>query len=398
LRLLHLIDTVDAASGGPAEGVRRSSRSLRLLGHDVEVLSLDAPGAGAGADLPVPWHALGPVTGSYRYTPSLVPWLRERGPRYDAVVVHGLWQYVGLAARTALRPAGVPYLVYTHGMLDPWFKRTYPLKHAKKWLYWPWGEYRVLRDAAAVLFTCEEERRLARESFWLYRARERVVSFGAAEPPGDTAALADAFRQRHGVAPDRRLLLFLGRLHEKKGCDLLVDAFARVARQDERLVLVMAGPDPSGWQASLQARARAAGVGERVVWTGMLAGDAKWGALGACEALVLPSHQENFGIVVAEALACARPVLVSDKVNIWREVEADKAGLVAPDDAAGTEHLLREWLGLTPEARAAMGSAARSCFERRFTALAMSRSLLEAAEEVVGRPAALRPNVGRPSA
>ena len=63
------------------------------------------------------------------------------------------------------------YFVFTHGMLDPWFKRTYPLKHLKKWLYWPWAEYRVLRDAQAVLFTCEEERILARQSFWLYKCK-----------------------------------------------------------------------------------------------------------------------------------------------------------------------------------------------------------------------------------
>ena len=86
-----------------------------------------------------------------------------------------------------------PYFVFPHGMLDPWFKRTYPLKHLKKLLYWPWAEYRVLRDAAAVLFTSEEERRLARESFWPYRCNEVVVNYGTAAPEIDLASAREDF-------------------------------------------------------------------------------------------------------------------------------------------------------------------------------------------------------------
>ncbi|MEB0151131.1 glycosyltransferase, partial [Pseudomonas sp. CCC2.2] len=80
----------------------------------------------------------------------------------------------------ALAKKKIPYFIFTHGMLDPWFKKNYPLKHLKKWLYWTWGEYRVLRDAKAVLFTCEEEKILARQSFWLYKANEVVTAFGTA--------------------------------------------------------------------------------------------------------------------------------------------------------------------------------------------------------------------------
>ena len=102
--------------------------------------------------------------------------------QFDAVIVHGLWQYSSFGVWRALAGTDTPYFVFPHGMLDPWFKRTYPAKHFKKLLYWPWAEYRVLRDAAAVLFTSEEERRLARESFALYRAREVVVNYGTAAP------------------------------------------------------------------------------------------------------------------------------------------------------------------------------------------------------------------------
>jgi len=149
-------------------------------------------------------------------------------------VVHGLWQHPGVAARRALRAAGVPYFVYPHGMLDPWFRHEYPLKHAKKCLYWWLAQHAVLRDAAAVLFTCEEERRLARESFWPYRVREAVVNYGTTLPAGVRPEQRDAFLAAFPALRGQRLLLFLGRIHEKKGCDLLIDAFAEAAAANRR--------------------------------------------------------------------------------------------------------------------------------------------------------------------
>ncbi len=128
-----------------------------------------------------------------------------------------MWQYPGLAARRAARALGLPYFVYTHGMLDPWFKRAFPLKHLKKLLYWPWGEYRVLRDAAAVCFTCEEEMILARQSFALYKAREAVVSYGTSAPAGDPDTQRAAFLGAYPALQGKRLLLFLSRHPCEKG-------------------------------------------------------------------------------------------------------------------------------------------------------------------------------------
>jgi glycosyltransferase involved in cell wall biosynthesis len=114
----------------------------------------------------------------------------------------------------------------------------------------------------------------------------------------------------------------------------------------------------------------------------MLQGKAKWGAFYSSEALMLPSHQENFGIVVAEALGCGLPVLISDKVNIWREVHAARAGLVAEDSQAGTLKNLRAWLALPPEDRAAMGQRARALFADRFSVDRMATTLIDVVRAV----------------
>lgn len=366
MKILHVISSVDPRGGGPIEGINQIARVQITRGHTVEIVSIDDPADPMLATASLPVHALGPPLTYYRYSPRLVPWLRANAHRYDAVIVNGLWQYGSYATWRALHGTGTPYFVFTHGMLDPWFKHEYPLKHLKKWLFWPWADYRVLRDAAAVFFTCEEERLLARRSFWLYRCNEAVVGFGTAAPAGDSTAQRAAFLSHFPGLENKRLLLFLSRIHEKKGCDLLIDAFADVCKRDARLHLVMAGPDQTGWKAALSARAKQLGIADRITWTGMLSGEMKWGAYHSAEAFVLPSHQENFGIVVAEALACGLPVLISNKVNIWREIRNSHAGIVADDTLVGTKSLLEGWLDLSEADRLHMREAAKQCFSAHF--------------------------------
>lgn len=386
MRLLHVISSADPSNGGPIEGVRQRGLRLLEMGHQVEVACLDDPRAPHLESFRLPVHALGPPRGGYHFSTSLQPWLRAHAGGYDAVIVNGIWQYHSFAVWQVMRELRQPYVVFTHGMLDPWFKQNYPLKHLKKCLYWPWAEYRVLRDAAAVLFTSEDERLLARRSFWPYRAQEVVVSYGTRLPPQDAPPLREAFLSAHPELRGKRVLLFLGRLHTKKGCDLLVEAFAHVAAEEPRLHLLMAGPDQTGWVAQLKARTRALGVADRISWPGMLQGDAKWGAFHSSEAFVLPSHQENFGISVAEALGCGLPVLISDKVNIWREVQAAGAGLVAEDSLAGTLKNLRAWLAMSLEDRAAMGRRTHDLFADRFSVDRMATALIDVVRAVQASP------------
>lgn len=381
LRLLHVFRSVNPKGGGPIEGVRQRSLQLAQMGHTVEIVSLDDPHEEFLKRFPITVHALGPSRGGYGYNPKLVPWLEDNAAKYHAVIVNGIWEYNGFAAWRVLHKGKVPYFVFTHGMLDPWFKRTYPIKHLKKWLYWPWATYRLLRDAKAVLFTSEEERVQARKSFWLYRAHEQVIAYGTSAPPNNVAELRNAFHAAYPELQNRRAILFLSRIHEKKGCDLLIRAFAKVADVDPKLHLVIAGPDQTGWVAELKSMANELGIADRICWPGMLRDEMKWGAFYSAEAFALPSHQENFGIAVAEALGCGLPVLISDKVNIWHEVSESAAGLVAPDTIDGTERMLADWVELSTSARTAMGQRARALYAKKFTVKAMADGLVEVIQQ-----------------
>jgi glycosyltransferase involved in cell wall biosynthesis len=376
MKLLRLIRSLNPAGGGPMEGVRQITPHLTRLAVSTTVASLDAPDAPWLQEQSFQAIGLGPVANAYGYRAGLPERIRTLADHHDLVIIEGIWQYHAYATWRALRGSGIPYFVYPHGMLDPWFKRTYPLKHLKKWTYWPWADYRVLRDAEAVLFTTEQERLLARESFWLYQANEVVVGYGTSAPPADAERQRQAFLQRFPQLQSKRILLFLSRIHPKKGVDLLIEAFATVAANDSRLQLVIAGPDQVGWQAALQQRAADLGIGNRITWTGMLSGDLKWGAFRCADLFCLPSHQENFGIVVAEALACGLPVAIAEPVNTSSEVAAAGAGMVHADTVKGTSEALHQWLALADGEKQQMRLRGEQLFRERFDFASVARALV----------------------
>ena len=375
MRLLHIIGTMSPEAGGPTESVR-SLITYGFPGYIGEVVTMDDPQAPFLKNYHFPVHALGPIQTVYGYNPRLVPWLKANGHRFDGVIVNGLWQYCGFAARQVFG-GKKPYVVFTHGMLDPYFKTQFPMKHMKKWVYWLLSEYWVLKGARRVLFTTAAEERLAQQSFWLHDWKGLVVPYGASGPDGEAEAQRRAFYQSCPEAEGRRFLLYLGRVHRKKGGDMLVEAFAKIAERDPELDLVMAGPDQQQWRSVLQEAAAKAGIRGRVHWPGMLKGDVKWGAFYASEAFILPSHQENFGIAVAEALACGRPVLLSDKVNIASEIASDGAGLVEADTPQGTSRLLERWMEMSREQRVEMSHLAKECFDRRYDMRKNARIIIQ---------------------
>jgi glycosyltransferase involved in cell wall biosynthesis len=370
--------------GGPPESVRQLALNYKAIGDEVEVVTLDDPKSDFLSNLDFPVHALGPPPVAYGISRRLVRWLGEHVSRFDLVIINGVWLFHSVAAWRAAVNAGVPYFVFTHGALDVFFKKRYPVKHIKKLVYWPL-QHTILQQAAAVLFTSESERDFAVASFWPHRWNSVVIPYGTNKPSGNVQEQCKAFYQKVPAVEGERFLLFLSRIHEKKGCDLLIDAFSRIATSHPDIHLVVAGPDQVGLQPRLEAQARSLGIAHRVHWPGMLEGDAKFGAFRAAEAFVLPSHQENFGIAVAEALACGTPVLISDQINIWRDIAEDGVGFVEADTAEGTLRLLERWLGAEPAERADIAARATGTFERRYSLRRSAEAIHGLAEAVANK-------------
>jgi len=354
---------MDPNSGGTTEAVHRLCEALNHLEVESQVASLDPPSLEVNGALEI--HRLGPgKLGKFAYSRKAAEWLSDSVEQFDAVIIHGIWQFHDLAAANACRKARIPYFVFTHGMLDPWFNRTYPLKKLKKQCYWPFFQYPVLRDANALLFTCEEECLLARQSFSPYRVSEKIVGLGTQSLGKTREVLSNTFHSADYEWGKNPYLLFLGRIQEKKGLDLLLEAYRQLKDQRVSLPdLVIAGPTQ---QKDYEDRLKKGYPLTGVHWVGSLIGELKWQALAAAEAMVLPSHQENFGIVVAEALSIGTPCLISNKVNIWREVEANSAGLICEDTTESVKKMLVSWNGLDLSQKEKISAKATNCFKANF--------------------------------
>jgi glycosyltransferase involved in cell wall biosynthesis len=356
--ILHLIDSLDPVAGGPVEFVRSVSREHAAMGHRCGAALLSRYDGPPPEGLEILATGAKPGAGGYGFRTGMVAWLRREAPRHDAIFVHGLWQYHGAAACLALSTLDTPYYLFPHGMLDPWSvanRQTY----WKKRLYWELAEKHVAHKARAVLFTSGQEEAEAPKSFGAGWRAQQIVELGVAEPPPDAGAQQEAFLRQFPQLEGRRILLFLGRIHRKKGCELLAQAFA--ALNPDGWELVMAGPcDDAAYRAELER------TGARIHFTGMLQGAVKWGAFRCAEVFALPSHQENFGLAVAEALSCGVPALISTAVDIHETVTNGGAGFAESDDLPGTRRLLERWLGLSAGEREQMKNAAEACFRDHF--------------------------------
>jgi glycosyltransferase involved in cell wall biosynthesis len=394
MNLLHVINSMNPRSGGPCQAILNLAQRIMQAGITTEVVCLDEPNSDYLTQESLSIHALGKGRSSWGYHPQLRPWLDGNLSRFDAVILNGLWLYTGYALLQASRQKGAPpYFVFPHGMLDPWFQSADGrcLKAVRNWFYWKLIEQHVIRGAHAVLFTCAEEMRLARESFHPYQPKGQYdVGLGTSEPPPPSDEMKAAFLRKCPGLGGRPYFLFLGRIHPKKGVDLLLNAYANVHGSDHdgqmpsRLVIAGPGLETAYGQEMLGLATKICPK-DSIYWPGMLMGEAKWGALYCAEAFVLPSHQENFGIAVAEALSCGSPVLISNQINIWPEIKKDNAGLVDSDTLGGMEQLFRKWQDLSFEERTAMRRRAKASFENRFGINSTARNLVDIIQDLTAR-------------
>jgi glycosyltransferase involved in cell wall biosynthesis len=363
--------------GGPSQGIRNSIPQLEAIGVHNEVLSLDDPASPFLEKEVFRINAIGTGRGPWRYHAGFEPWLEKNIERFDVIIIHGLWLYTSHATTKVVRNlkkkdrrGKIPRVyVMPHGMLDPYFQKAEgrKIKAARNWLYWKLIERRVINEADGLIFTCEEELRLARTTFGGYRPKNEVnVGYGTTNPPVYNHKMKASFAEKLSRPGDSPYLLFLSRIHSKKGVDILIEAYREIKKQQINVPkLVIAGP---GLDTDYGKRIHAlAEHDDDIVFTGMLTGDAKFGALYGCEAFILPSHQENFGIAIAEALACHKPAMISNKVNIWREIKEAGAGLVEDDTKEGVIQLLKSWLALSSAQKIKMTENAGNVFRQQFS-------------------------------
>lgn len=378
-------------TGGPCQGIRNIIPELSKNGIQSEVVCLDKPGSDFLKEDPFPVYALGSSRTPWKYHPKLYSWLLNHLPQYDILLVRGLWLYHSYAVAKAIRELknkgikNIPRVyIVPHGMLDPWFQKSNKrrLKAIRNNFYWHLIEKHVVREAEGMLFTCESELQLAKNTFrGYYPQTELNIGYGIQYPPAYTLSMKQEFLLKAKSILDEPYLIFLGRLDQKKGVDILIKSYRQLLDKKNKLPnLVIAGPgiETVYGKQLLEIVDADPCLKKHVIFAGMLSGDAKWGALYGCEAFILPSHQENFGIAVVEAMACSKPVLISNRINIYQDIQRADAGLVASSTPEGVESLLLQWLKLTDDKKKQMAANSRKLFESDFTAQSAAIKMLDA--------------------
>jgi glycosyltransferase involved in cell wall biosynthesis len=322
MRVLHVIPSVSERSGGPATAIIPMCRALMREGVEVFLVTTDAglPEKRNGDAFEykgVPARLFPSQLGeSFKYSRPMASWLTTNIRNFDLAHIHAVFNHSSVAAARACRDAGVPYVIRPLGTLDPW---SMTQKSLRKRLFWQVSGKAMLQRAAFVHYTSEAEKLSTEGRMGLNHGK--VIALGI-ETSTATNNLADHFPE---LARDPYVLV-LSRLHPKKGLDVLIDAFQSLETQHWRLVI--AGDGPSEYVSRLKSKVK----GDRILFTGWLEGERKEAVLGGASLLVLPSHQENFGLCVMEALAHSVPVLVSPNVNLATEIAANNAGWIATID------------------------------------------------------------------
>lgn len=369
MKILHVIANLAPRYGGPPKACFEIARAVANLGHAVSIYTTNQDGP---SELDVPTDQ--PVFKDgveIRYFPIQHPrfWvlsiplacaLRKAIREYDVVHIHSLYLFHGIVAAYYCRKYNVPYLIRPHGTLDPFLYKRHRLRKSVMELLF---EHRNLRHAAAIHFTTEEEKKLAAP--YIFQTPGIVVPLGLDLSEYESLPEQGTFKSRYPETIGKKIVLFFGRLNFKKGLDILVQAFARVAQMRNDVHLVFVGPDNERYGEKVSGWLYRWGVLNRATFTGMLTGEDKLAVLRDADMFVLPSYTENFGISVVEAMACEVPVVISDKVNIWQEVETSGAGRVASCDADHFAEMILELLD-SPEAARQMGVKGKALVKERF--------------------------------
>lgn len=350
MKILHVVSSMDPSEGGVCQAIRNSILPLEQLGVVNEVLCLDSIDANYGFVDPFLVHKIGPRRGPYSYVRGLTSWLKDNVNSFDIIIIHGIWQYHSFGTYLIWKKikSQARFFVMPHGMLDPYFQRAPErrFKAIRNSFFWHLFEGRMINNIDGVLFTCRRELELARDTFQNYCPNQELnISLSVNEPPVYNEDMRVSFLKKSKLEIGDSYFLFLSRIHEKKGVDLLIQAYIRLKLINPTMPkLVIAGPINNTYAQKLMNS-----VNDRndIIFTGMLQGNEKWGAIYGCEVFILPSHQENFGIAIVEAMACAKPVAITNQVNIYTEVEKYNAGYVFQDNLASTyivlEHIFRDY-------------------------------------------------------
>ncbi|MGY6530392.1 MAG: hormogonium polysaccharide biosynthesis glycosyltransferase HpsP [Cyanobacterium sp.] len=390
MKILQIIPSISLVYGGPSQMILGLCRALAREGEDVTIITTNANGDQGQAPLDVPLQTVVVENGyriiyfncspfrRYKFSVDLLRWLWKHGGDYDVAHIHALFSPVTTMAASICRYRGLPYILRPLGTLDPKDLRK---KRGLKKIYGNLLEKPNLKGSFGVHFTSQQEADVS-EDFGA-GVNRLVVPLGVEIQGG---MIDDDFIYgKYNIPRDRPLLLFMSRIEPKKGLQFLIPALQRLLNQGYNFHFVLAGANPQDreYETQIKNRITSSELSNFTTITGFVTGDDKVALLQKADLFLLPSFYENFGIAVVEAIAFSTPVLISDQVYIYQEIERAKAGWICSLDE---DDLLKQLMIAleSEEERRQRGLNGFNLVQRNYSWSAIARQLIDIYDKAKG--------------
>ncbi len=392
LKILQIVPSVSLVYGGPSQMVLGLSQALAQEEIEVTLITTNSNGDTGQAPLDVPlateieqdgykiiYFPCSPFR-RYKFSLPLLQWLGKNAKNYDLAHIHALFSPVSTAAATICRNQKLPYIMRPLGTLDP---ADLQKKKLLKKIYGLLLEKPNLAGASAIHFTSQEEAKVSER--YGTNTPDLVIPLGVNLP--DELPSLGKMRQELNITSDTPIILFMSRIDPKKGLDLLIPALQTLQQEDINFHFVLAGNNPQdpNYETRIIEKIKLSVLNSITTITGFVTGENKLSLLQDAAIFVLPSYYENFGIAVAEAMAIGTPVVISDQVHIWQEIQSADAGWVCSCELPQLTQTLRQVLQ-HPASWQKKGINARNLVEKNYSWNAIAKTMREAYQEILLSP------------
>jgi len=361
IKILSIIDSLELEKGGPSHSLIDLAIANQKNGIQHDILFLGKRIKNKQKNK-INIISLENSILKYGFSLKLIFWLLKNRKNYDLFIVHGLWQFITLASRFLLRGK---YLVFTHGMLDPYFG-TEKFKTLKKKIYWFLFEKKNLLKAKFVLSNSKKEFHQFKNTFVNTNGiKFKIVNYGLFPKSLDLKISKEKFLKKFPFVKNKKTILYMNRIDPKKGCDLLIKSFAKIKNKRNYLLLI-AGDTNSKYGKEMIKLKNELKQENHIYFLNFLKDQIKWGAYEYSNFSILPSHGDNFGVSIVESLYIKTPVICSNKVGISNYIKKYKAGMVIKNNEQSIISTLKKSFHLNEKKNKKLKENSFKCFNDNF--------------------------------
>ena len=381
MKVLQVVASLAPEWGGPVKVVNELAGALEAIGVSSEIISAQGRRVGnpetVTNDIPIHLFETGPIARLWTaHTPGLKKTLARKIPDFDLVHIQELWHYPGYIASKIARSRNVPYIVTIHGELNEWNLQQ---KRLKKQIYMTAIQRGILQKSAALhAITPAESNRIRQLEI---ETPVAMIPNGIHTEEFENLPDRSQFVSRYPELENRLIVLFLGRIQQKKGLDILAQAFGNLVRTRHDVRLVVAGPDEDNTLTEVKTILKSQGALEKAVFPGMLTGEQKLEALSAADIFALTSYSEGFSVALLEALSAGLPLVITDECN-FPEVGDSRAGFVVRPNDSETASALMSLLD-SADLRREMSENARRLVRSNYTWERIAEKMFTLYENVI---------------